>query len=90
MYKNIMERDTVNVHNDYRVYATELINFLSSVIRARVKRLLTTTKLSKKYSCKQIFKFLSKYKKVRTSKDGKWQTATMLKYIEEVTATMGV
>ena len=90
MYKNIMERDTVNVHTDYRVYATELINFLSSVIRARVKRLLTTTELSKKYSCKQIFKFLSKYKKVRTSKEGKWQTATMLKYIEEVTATMGV
>lgn len=90
MYKNIMERDTVNVHSDYRVYATELINFLSAVIRARVKRILTSTGLSKKYSCKQIFKFLSKYKKVRTTKEGKWQTATMLKYIEEVTVNLGV
>lgn len=63
MYKNIMERDTVNVHSDYRVYATELINFLSAIIKTRVKNLLISTKLNKKYSCKQIFKFLSKYKK---------------------------
>ena len=90
MYKNIMERDTVNVHTDYRVYATELVNFLSTVIRARVKKLLTSTELSKKYSCKQVFKFLSKYKKVRTSKEGKWQKASMLKYIEEMTSVVGV
>ncbi len=48
------------------------------------------TEKSKKHSCKQIFKFLSKYKKVRTTKEGKWQTAAMLKYIEEVTVILGV
>lgn len=42
-----MERAAVDVHSDYRVYATELINFLSTIIRARVKNLLTATKLSK-------------------------------------------
>lgn len=85
-----MERDTVNVHSDYRVYATELVNFLSTIIRARMKKLFTSTGLSKKYSGKQLFKFLSKYKKVRTSIYGKWQTASMLKYIEEMTAAIGV
>ncbi len=34
---DIMERDTVNVHTDYRVYAIELINFISVIITTRVK-----------------------------------------------------
>lgn len=37
LYKNIIDRDTVNVHTDYRVYATELINFISVIITTRVK-----------------------------------------------------
>ena len=37
-----------------------------------------------------IFRYLSKYKKVRTKDGGKWGTATMLKYIEELVAMLGV
>lgn len=90
LYKNIIDRDTVNVRTDYRVYATELINFLSVIITTRVKNLIVKKELDKKYSYKQIFKYLSKYKKVKVKKDGNWQTATMLKYIEELVQTLDV
>jgi len=53
-YKNIIERDTVNVHTDYRVYATELVNFLSVVISSRIKNEIVKKELNKKYSYKQI------------------------------------
>ena len=90
LYKNIIDRDTINVHSDYRVYATELINFLSVVITTRVKNETVKTELNKKYSYKQIFKMLSKYKKARIDEGGKWESVTMLKYIEELTTTLGV
>lgn len=34
-------------------------------------------KLNKTYSFKQIFKYMSKYKKVQTSENGTWKTATI-------------
>ena len=90
LYKNIIDRDTVNVHTDYRVYATELINFLSVIITSRVKNEFTKKELNKKYSYKQIFKMLSKYKKARVNEDGKWETVTMLKYTKETTELLDV
>ena len=90
LYKNIIERDTVNVHTDYRVFATELINFISAITSSRIKMEFVKKELSKTYSYKQIFKYLSKYKKVRTKENGLWKTATMLKYIDEISKTLGV
>ncbi len=90
MYKNIMDRDTVNVHSDYRVYATEFINFLSVIITSRVKKEIVSKGLHKNYSYKQIFKYLSKYKKARVGEDGKWNNVTRLKYIEGICDTLGV
>ena len=46
--------------------------------------------LNKKYSYKQIFQMLSKYKKVRTNKNGQWEDVTKLKYIEDLTNTLDV
>ena len=89
-YKNIVDRDEVNVHTDYRTYATELINFLTVIITMRVKKKLKKTGLSKNYSQKQIFRYLSKYKKVRSDTKGKWESATMLKYISEICATLSI
>ncbi|GJG36562.1 hypothetical protein PRLR5107_01850 [Prevotella lacticifex] len=66
------------MHSDYSVYATELINFLSVVITTRVKNEFVKLELNKKYSYKAIFRYLSKYKKVRTKDGGKWSTTTML------------
>lgn len=90
LYKNIMDRDTINVHNDYRTYATEFINFLSVIITSKVKNEIVRKKINKNYSYKQIFKYLSKHKKVRVKQNGTWQNATMLKYIEEMVNTLDV
>lgn len=90
LYKNIIDRNTVNVHTDYRVYATELVNFLSVIIATRVKNEFAKKGLNRKYSYKQIFKMLSKYKKVRLSEGGAWENVTLLKYINEVTDILGV
>ena len=46
--------------------------------------------LNKKYSYKEIFRMLSKYKKVRINKDAPWEDVTKLKYIEELTKTLDV
>jgi hypothetical protein len=89
-YKNIVDRDEVNVHTDYRTYATELINFLTVIITMRVKKKLKKTGLSKNYSQKQIFRYLSKYKKVRSDAKGKWESATMLKYISEICSILSI
>lgn len=90
LYKNIIDRDTINVHGDYRTYATEFINFLTTIIAMRVKKTIVKKELNKKYSFKQIFKYLSKYKKARLDKDAKWKTSTMPKYIEEMIAILGI
>ena len=72
------------------MYATELINFLSVIITTRVKNEIVKKELNKKYSYKQIFQMLSKYKKVRTNKNGLWEDVTKLKYIEDLTNTLDV
>lgn len=90
LYKNIVDRDEVNIHNDYRLYATELVNFITVIIASRVKNHIVRLKLNESYSQKQIMTYLSKYKKVRTSTNNKWETPTMLKYITELTLKLGI
>ena len=43
--KNTLNLNTVNVHGDYRLYASEFINFLSSIIGCRIRKLFNTTVL---------------------------------------------
>lgn len=90
LYKNIIDHTTVNVHTDYRVYATELINFLSTIIAVRVKNEIVKKGINKDYSYKQVFKYLSKYKRVRTKENGKWKPVAMVKYIEALTCILDV
>lgn len=101
VYKNILELDTVNVHGDYRVYATEFINYLSVIIAARVKKLLSTTMISRKnskakvpissvYSYKQLMRVLGKVKKVRVGDSDKWVQNNTLKYTAEILKALGV
>lgn len=90
MYKGIIDRDTVNVHTDYRVVATEFVNFISSIIAMRVKKLLMKKGLNKKYSFKQVMSYLDSYQMARTSVSGSWQPVTMLSYIKELADKLGV
>ena len=89
-YKNIIELDNVRVHGDYRVYATEFINFLSVLISCRVRKKLQDTGLSKKYSYKQVFRYLSKAKKIRMASDATWSSNRTVKYIADLMAVLGV
>lgn len=84
LFKNIIDRNTVNVHNDYRVYATEFINFLSVIIAARVKKLFKEKKLAEKYSFKQLMGYIFKLKKIKIGEDDKWRNNTTVAYIEDI------
>ena len=78
------------MHNDYRAYATEFINFLSVIISMRVKREFVQKGIDKQYSYKQIFKYLSKYKKVKIDSSDIWIDVTLLKYIEKLVEILEV
>ena len=103
LYKDIIELDTVNVHSDYSIYTTELINYLSVIIAARVKKLLKTTPLSKlkskngavktisqTYSYRQILRYLSKCKMLRVGDSLKWCPSQTVKYIDELKSALGI
>lgn len=95
LYKDILDMDTVNVHGDYRLYATEFINYLSVIIASRIKKTLSTTVLHKsakngnvyvsdKYSYRQVMKYLSKCKMVRVGESKKWVQSKTVGYISEL------
>ena len=101
LYKDIIDLDTVNVHSDYSIYTTELINYLSVILSMRVKKLLKTTPLSKSksgavkmisevYSYKQIMRFLSKCKMVRVGDSERWIPAQTVNYVSELRAALGI
>lgn len=90
LFKNIIDRKTVNVHNDYRVYATEFINFLSVIIASRVKKLFIEKKLAEKYSFNQLMGYVAKLKKVRMGEDKNWRTSTTVAYIEDIWKELGI
>jgi len=104
MYKGVIDLDTVNVHSDYSIYTTELINYLSVIISLRIKKILKTTPLSKAkprkndamkmisdtYSYKQVMRYLSKSKKVRVGDSDKWVDAQTVKYVTELCSALDV
>lgn len=90
LYKNIIDRRTVNVHNDYRVYATEFINFLSVIIASRIKKLFKEKKLADKYSFNQLMGYISKLKKIKIGEDGKWRSNTTVAYIEDICRQLNI
>lgn len=90
-YKNIVSRQEVNVHGNYRLFATEFINFLSAVISMRIKNLIDRKKLSNKYTQRQVLRLLSKCaKKRRVKKPDEWTDCARLKYVDELCKTLGV
>jgi len=84
LYKNLIDLDTVNVQGDYRLYATEFINYLSVIIDSRVKMLLASNPVASKYSFRQVFRYLSKIKRVRLVDSVSWAQNTSVKYVAEL------
>jgi len=92
MYKSILDRDEVNLQGDYRLYATELINFLSTVLVCKAKKLLAEKELNKSYSYKQIIRLLPKCQKIRYTSSNllKWRDNKRLKYIQNIANSFGI
>ncbi|MBQ7264801.1 MAG: IS1634 family transposase, partial [Firmicutes bacterium] len=90
-YKNIVGRQEVNVQGNYRLFATEFINFLSSIISLRIKHLIEKKKLNEKYTQHQVMRLLSKCAKRRSTKNSdKWVDCARLKYIGDLCEILGV
>ena len=90
-YKNIVNRQEVNVQGNYRLFATEFINFLSSVISMRIKNLMDKTGLSERYTQHQLLRLLSKYAKRRGTKNPEnWVDCARLKYVVQLCDLLGV
>lgn len=102
MMKEIISLDTVNVHSDYSVIATEFINYISVIMAQRVKQFLRTTKMEPKakkseaktvaetYSFRLVIKYLSKMYKTRIGESKNWVTSVLLKYTEELARVLGI
>jgi len=105
LFKTILDLDTVNVQGDYRMYATEFINFLSTIITTRVRKVLAETdvvvdvkkngeevkkKISSVYSYHQVMRYLSKCKKIRTEENGKWMSNGKPKYVTRLSEALGL
>lgn len=90
-YKNIVNRQEVNVQGNYRLFATEFINFLSSVISMRIKNLMDKTGLSERYTQHQLLRLLSKYAKRRGTKNPENRVdCARLKYVIQLYDLLGV
>ena len=90
-YKNVLDITTTSVHNDYRVYGTEFINYLSLIISSKVKKELDKHKLLEKYSFKQIMRYLSKYKKCRVFDNRQeWKNNKLLGYISDIVKVLDI
>ena len=90
-YKNIINRQEVNVHGSYRLFATEFINFISIVISLRIKNLMEKTGVSKHYTQRQVMHYLSKVYKKRSAKNpDNWIDCACLKYITQLSNSLGV
>lgn len=90
LYKNLIDLDTVNVQGDYRLYATEFINYLSVIIDSRVKKILSSNPLASKYSFRQVFRYLSKIKRIRLPDSVSWTPNATVKYVADLAKALSV
>ena len=101
MFKNIVDLDTVNVHGDYRLYATEFINYLSVIMSTRVRRLLCSTMLPGReknkqkyiaeiYSTRQLLHYLSKVKRVCIGDSQKWLPNHLVNYVVDLVKSLNL
>ena len=65
-YKQSCEFDETRVHDDYSVYTTEFINFLSSLLTYHLLNRFEDTGLLEEYTYGEIMQRLRRAKKVRT------------------------
>ena len=69
-YKNVTHFDDTKVHSDYSVYGSEFVNFISSVMTARLIKKFDETGLFSEMTYNDIMSQLSSAKKVNTNGNG--------------------
>ena len=71
-YKSACEFNETRVHDDYSVYATEFIDFLSTLLTFRLINAFDKVELLKKHTYKKVMGILRHAKKVKVG-DSDWQ-----------------
>ena len=90
-YKNIINCQEVNVQGNYRLIATEFINFLSCIMSMKMKKHIFAKKLNCKYSQRKILLLLSKWHKKRINKfSEEWKDCGLLKHTIELAKILGI
>jgi len=82
-YKNVTDFDDTGVHSDQSVYGSEFVNFIASVMTARLIKCLDGAGLFSKLTYNEIMAMLSAAKKVDTNGDGGWELVQTTKATEE-------
>lgn len=72
-YKSACEFDETRVHDDYSVYATEFIDFLSTLLTFRLIKAFDKARLLEKMTYKKVMGILRHAKKVRVEEGSDWQ-----------------
>lgn len=90
-FKSVVDIPPTRVHDEYRIYATEFINLLSTKITCRVRKEIDAHPKLSKYSYKQIMDYLANIKKVRVFDSRvRWTYNISLKYINEISEQLGL
>ncbi len=80
-----LNKTIANVQGNYRLLATEFINFLSSIMLCRIKNHLLNSGVLDNRTISETFRYLSKIiKKRKSRKREEWDDVETLKYIKEL------
>jgi hypothetical protein len=89
-YKNVTDFDDTKVHSDYSVYGSEFVNFISSVMTARLLRKFEETSLFSEMTYYEIMSQLSSAKKVNTKGNGEWEYVRTTRATEYTLVRLGL
>jgi hypothetical protein len=89
-YKNVTDFDDTKVHSDYSVYGSEFVNFISSVMTARLLRKFEETSLFSEMTYYEIMSQLSSAKKVNTEGNGEWEYVRTTRATEYTLVRLGL
>ncbi|MEA5106066.1 MAG: transposase [Sphaerochaeta associata] len=89
-YKHVTDFDDTRVHSDVSVYGSEFINFISSVMTARLIRKFDETGLFSDMTYNDIMSRLASAKKVNTNGDGQWEYVRTTRATEETLLRLGL
>ncbi len=80
-FKNCLNK-TANVQGNYRLLATEFINFLSSIMLCRIKNHLLNSGVLDNRTISETFRYLSKISQEECLEKGEWDDVETLKLLK--------